>query len=279
MLVLIALALALLIKAFIVQAFYIPSDSMMNTLQRQDRVLVNKVVYDLRDIRRGEVIVFRGDESWGSEVPIPEPTNPVQRFARWVGGALGVTHTSEKDFIKRVVAVGGDTVACCDPEGRVTVNGQGLVEPYVFQNGPLGDGSCTRREFGPIKVPQNRLWVMGDHRSASADSRCHLDSHNGTIAESSVIGRAFVIVWPVDRVSTLEAQGDLVVASNGKDNGTRGSSAQGGSVRDGSAQGGNEGTSPFLPASVAAVALLAPFALWWRRRRARARRAGNPVDH
>lgn len=260
----VALALALLIKAFLVQAFYIPSDSMMNTLQRQDRVLVNKVVYDVRDIRRGEVIVFRGEESWGTEIPMAEPTNPVQRFARWVGGALGLTHTSEKDFIKRVVGVEGDRVACCDAQGRVTVNGRGLTEPYVFQNGPLGGGSCTPREFGPVEVPRNRLWVMGDHRSASADSRCHLDSHQGTISEDSVIGRAFVIVWPLDRIGTLNAEGTLA----------GGTSATGAADR-----GLSLGSLAALPGPLLVLALALPYRAWRAGRRARTYRTAPAMRH
>jgi signal peptidase I len=204
-LVLIALGLALLIKAFLVQAFYIPSDSMMNTLQQQDRVLVNKLEYRFGGVERGEVVVFKGEDSWAPEVTVPEAGNPLERGARWVASALGLTQSGERDFIKRVIGEGGDTVACCD-HGRVTVNGEPIVEPYIYENSPLRDAGCTSREFGPVTVPEGRLWVMGDHRSMSSDSRCHVeDRHQGTVAESSVIGHAFVVVWPVDRLQTLDS--------------------------------------------------------------------------
>lgn len=195
-LVIVALGLALLIKAFLVQAFYIPSGSMERTLMVGDRVLVNKLVYRFRPPHRGEIVVFNGDHSWTPEVSIGQPTNPVQRVLRDIGGAIGIAPPGEEDFIKRVIAVGGDTVACCNARGQVTVNGVGLHEPYIYQN--------DHRPFGPITVPAGRLWVMGDHRAASADSRAHImDPGHGTIPVNEVVGRAFVIIWPLSRLDTL----------------------------------------------------------------------------
>jgi signal peptidase I len=195
-LVLIALVLALLIKAFLVQAFYIPSGSMEETLHVGDRVLVNKLVYRLRDIHRGEIVVFKGPETWNPEVVVSKPTNPVQRVLRSIGSAIGVAPPGEKDFIKRVIAVGGDTVQCCDVQGRVTVNGKPLTEPYVYQD--------NHDPFGPVTVPKGRLWVMGDHRGASYDSRGHRsDGDNGTVPTKNVVGRAFVKVWPPSRWGLL----------------------------------------------------------------------------
>ncbi len=196
LLVLIAFLLALLIKAFLVQAFWIPTVSMERTLLVNDRVLVNKLVYRFRDVHRGEIVVFNGDGTGfeRAETLITPPSNVFSRAIRSVQGVLGLGAPSDKDFIKRVIGVSGDTVACCDAQGRVTVNGKPLDEPYVYENNPIGGG----REFDPVKVPPGQLWVMGDHRSESSDSRV-----NGTIPESKVVGRAFVRVWPLGRMAIL----------------------------------------------------------------------------
>jgi signal peptidase I len=197
-LILVALVLALLIKSFLVQAFFIPSGSMEDTLQVGDRVLVNKVVYHLRDIDRGDVVVFNGLDSWTPEVQISEPTNPIQRALRGVASAFGVAPPGERDFIKRVIGVGGDVVECRD--GRVFVNAAPLDEPYLFP----GDTPCASGENFKVEVPTDRLWVMGDHRSASADSRAHQDDPNqGTVPVDRVIGRAFVVVWPLPHWKNL----------------------------------------------------------------------------
>jgi len=199
-LVLIALVLALLIKTFLVQAFYIPSGSMQNTLAIGDRVLVNKLVYRIRDVHRGEIVVFRGPTSWqdNPEFTVNPPSNPIARFFHDIGSALGVAAPSSKDFIKRVIGVGGDHVACCDPQGRVTVNGKPLNEPYLYPGAHPSDTNFD------VTVPKGRLWVMGDHRNESADSRAHLsDGEDGTIPVKNVIGRAFVKVWPPSHWGTL----------------------------------------------------------------------------
>ncbi|MBB4705537.1 signal peptidase I [Sphaerisporangium siamense] len=197
-LVVVALLLALIIKSFVVQAFYIPSESMENTLLVNDRVLVNKLVYHTRDIERGDIVVFSGVDSWASEVDVPEPGNPVAGFFRWVGTAFGVV-PGEKDYIKRVIGVPGDTVKCCDAKGRITVNGVPLEEKaYLYPD------DQPSQKFFEIKVEKDRLWVMGDHRSVSLDSRFHQgDPGGGAIPKDSVVGRAFVVVWPFGRAATL----------------------------------------------------------------------------
>jgi len=190
-LLIIALGLALLIKTFLMQAFYIPSGSMENTLHVGDRVLVNKLAYRFSDIQRGDVIVFNGVDSWAPEVQVTEPTNPVVRAVRSVAGAFGFASPSEKDYIKRVIGLPGDHVVCCDKQGRITVNGIPLNENYLYP----GDNPSDQ-EFD-VTVPEGRLWVMGDHRGASSDSRAHVsDPGGGAIPIDSVIGRAFVIIWP-----------------------------------------------------------------------------------
>ncbi|WP_067184124.1 signal peptidase I [Microtetraspora niveoalba] len=197
-LIVVALVLALLIKSFVVQAFYIPSESMENTLLVNDRVLVNKLVYHVRDIERGDIVVFSGVDSWEGEVPQEEPSNPVAGFFRWVGTSFGLI-PGEKDYIKRVIGVPGDTVKCCDAKGRITVNGTPIEEKSYLYPGDVP--SLSNFE---VTVPAGRLWVMGDHRSVSLDSRSHQgDPGGGTIPIEQVIGRAFVIVWPFDRAKIL----------------------------------------------------------------------------
>ena len=203
--------LALLINTFLVKAFFIPSGSMERTLHgcpgcSGDRVLVNKVVYRLHEPRPGDIVVFAGPESWAPEAAVARPTNPVQRALRAVASTFGVATPGEKDFIKRVIAVGGQTVQCCDAEDRVTVDGRPLDEPYAY----VGDSDYTAAPFGPVEVPAGRLWVMGDHRDQSADSRAHItDPDQGTIAVDDVIGKAFVMIWPVSRWGSLGTPADL----------------------------------------------------------------------
>ncbi|RBY82198.1 signal peptidase I [Blastococcus sp. TF02A-26] len=204
-LLLVAFVLALLVKTFLVQAFFIPSGSMETTLHgcpgcTGDRVLVNKVPYWFGEPEPGDIVVFEGPDTWSPEVEVAEPGNWFSSGLLWLGRAIGVAPPSEDDYVKRVIAVGGQTVECCDPEGRVVVDGEPLDEPYIYQNTPI-----ETRGFGPVTVPEGRLWVMGDHRSASADSKQHMgDQYSGTIAVDDVIGKAALIVWPLDRFGALD---------------------------------------------------------------------------
>ncbi|MGI8331798.1 signal peptidase I [Actinomadura scrupuli] len=200
----IAVVLALVIKAFAVQAFYIPSGSMENTLEVGDRILVNKIVYHTRDVRRGDVVVFDGPASWNPEGNFVQPSNPVSKVLNVVGRAFGVA-PGEKDFIKRVIGVGGDRVQCCDKQGRLMVNGHPLEEQvYLYTDPDTGEQDVPSEQKFDVTVPKGRLWVMGDHRSDSADSRYHLtEEGGGMVPVDRVIGRAFVVLWPVGRWKTL----------------------------------------------------------------------------
>ncbi len=195
----VALVLALVIKTFLVQAFSIPSDSMQNTLQRGDRVLVDKLTpWFGATPDRGEVIVFRDPGGW-----LPPPSNDGGAWANVQEGLsfIGLMPSAEdQNLIKRVIAVGGDTVEC-QVGGLVTVNGNEVDETdFIYP----GNTACDDRAFGPIDIPEGRLWVMGDHRQDSQDSRFHMSGPGGgTVSEEEVVGRAVVVAWPVNRWSVL----------------------------------------------------------------------------
>ncbi|GAA2171487.1 MULTISPECIES: signal peptidase I [Glycomyces] len=203
LLLVIAFSAAVLLRTFAVQPFYIPSGSMEQTLQEGDKVLVLKLTSTLRTPQRGEVVVFRGTDSWDPEYrPATGDDGAFSTFTTGVLDLIGLAKPDEKDFIKRVVAVGGDTVSCCDADGNVVVNGVSLhEEAYVYENSPLEiePGVCGARRFEELTVPEGEVWVMGDHRGDSSDSRC-----SGTVPVENIIGRAIALVWPTDRARELE---------------------------------------------------------------------------
>jgi signal peptidase I len=202
LLLVVAFCLAVLIRTFLVQAFFIPSGSMTDTLLVGDRVLVNKVVYDMREPRRGEIVVFSGTDSWIPEVRSDPNLSLMSKLGRTVGDLVGVTRPGDKDFIKRVIGLPGDKVSCCDPSGRVLVNGRPLDETYVIENSPLetppNPRECRSRRFAEITVQPGEMFVMGDHRLVSQDGRCQ-----GPVPIKNVIGKAFLIVWPNEHWATL----------------------------------------------------------------------------
>ena len=192
-----ALALTILVKAFVVEVFSIPSGSMENTLLPGDRVLVSKIVYRFRDIARGDVVVFSGQGSWGPDAP-PPPGNPFLRLWDDLTNLVGVTAPGT-DYIKRVIGLPGDHVVCCDAQGRITVNGVPLSEQSYIHPGDIPSSLPF-----DITVPAGHLWVMGDNRADSDDSRYRTtDPGGGAIPESEVVGRAFVIIWPPSRIGDL----------------------------------------------------------------------------
>ncbi len=178
----VAIVVAVLVRSFVLQTFFIPSPSMQHTLELWDKVLVNKLVYNFREPRRGEVIVFKAPGVWN-----PPP-----------GG---------EDFIKRVIGRPGDNLVCCDDQRRLMINGRSLDEPYVYPGNQV-----AARDFD-ITVPAGRLWMMGDHREASGDSLQHYEQSaatdeagkllDATVPVDAVVGRAFTIFWPLDRATLL----------------------------------------------------------------------------
>jgi signal peptidase I len=194
-----ALVISVLIKTFLIQAFFIPSGSMETTLHGcpaclGDRVLVNKLVTHAGGVHRGDIVVFRDSSGWLSAgSPTPGLRGHIRNALEFIGVAPSST---ESDLIKRVIGVGGDTVE--GHNGRVFVNGTRLDEPYVYPGNSPSEGNFS------VTVPAGKLWVMGDHRAASADSRAHQgDPGRGFVPERDVIGRAFVIVWPLNRATLL----------------------------------------------------------------------------
>ncbi|MEU7821036.1 signal peptidase I [Catellatospora sp. NPDC049133] len=176
-LLVVALVVALLVRQFVVQTFFIPTGSMEQTLLVDNRVLVNKLAYEFGEPSRGEIVVFEAPLTWRSSV-------------------------EQEDFIKRIIGVPGDHVVCCDAQGRITVNGQPLDEPYVYP------GNKMAPQKFDITVPAGRVWVMGDHREASADSLANYNGHNQDIMQATIplealVGRAFVLFWPFGRATWL----------------------------------------------------------------------------
>jgi signal peptidase I len=183
-------------RAFVTQAFLVPTGSMAETLRPGDRVLINKLVYHFGGVHRGDIVVFSGTGSWG-----PAPPRAASPLARWYRDALMATGLASNgtDYIKRVIGLPGDHVACCNARGLITVNGVPLHEgDYLYP------GERPSDQPFHVTVPPGRLWVMGDHRADSDDSRGHrADPGSGTIPESAVVGRAFLIVWPPAQLGSL----------------------------------------------------------------------------
>jgi len=186
-LVLVALVTAIVVKTFLVQAFYIPSGSMIPTLEVGDRVFVNKFVYLLSDIDRGDVVVFENPNP--DEVP---DRGPIDGFLHWLGEGIGLAQPENEDFIKRVVALPGETIEIRDDV--VLIDGTPIDEPYLTREALQRSG-----DFPTTQVPSGNLFVMGDNRGNSADSRYGL----GFVPVDKVIGRAFVIVWPPSHLGGL----------------------------------------------------------------------------
>ncbi len=205
LLVVVAIVLTFVIQTFVARIYVIPSASMEQTLHgcdgcANDRVAVDKVTYRFSDPAPGDVVVFKGPPAWldNDEVGETQPSsNPLIRGFQDALSLVGLAAPNEKDFVKRVIATGGQTVACCDATNHVLVDGKPINEPYLYYQPGLGDKQAT---FDPVRVPDGQLWVMGDNRNNSADARFH-----GPVPVSDVIGKVRVVVLPISRWRTVPA--------------------------------------------------------------------------
>ena len=198
-LLVVAVIVSLIIKTFVVQFFYIPSGSMENTLQIKDRVAVNKVPFLSREIHRGDVVVFHDPANWLPTWNNQEGNKYLYK-AKELLVAVGILPNPTKQFlVKRVIGIGGDNVQCCSANGKLLVNGKETNEPYIFAGNEPSDMKFN------VTVPKGKVWVMGDHRGASADSRYHQDDINkGFVPESEIVGRVVAVIWPIKNAKLIE---------------------------------------------------------------------------
>ena len=199
-----ALVVSIIVKTFLVHFFYIPSGSMENTLQVGDRIAVNKLGALFTDIKRGEVVVFGDPDNWLGNSSQSEDSG-IGAVVKTGLITVGVLPDPAKQYlIKRVIGVGGDNVVCCDKAGKIQVNGVSITEPYIFAGDKPSD-----MQFN-VEIPKGFIWVMGDHRGASADSRFHPESaNNGMVPLSKVVGRAIFVVWPLTDIALISKGEDL----------------------------------------------------------------------
>ena len=214
----IVLVLMFVLTQFFFRQYVVPSESMESTLHgcygcSNDRIVVDKTAYWFSDPKPGDVVVFKGPtESWDGLWTSPRSENPVVHRIQDVLSWFALSPPNENNLVKRVIAVGGQTVACDNSNGLgVTVDGKPLDEPYIDKDlqvatateteGVLGTGSCYGDDFGPIKVPEGNVWVMGDNRSNSADSRFHIDDElQGTVPVDDIRGKVRFIMYPFSRI-------------------------------------------------------------------------------
>mgnify|MGYP006277263329 CR=1 FL=1 len=199
-----ALVVSVLVKTFLIHFFYIPSGSMQNTLQIGDRIGVNKLATYFSDIKRGEVVVFKDPDNWLGTTPVESNKGITGVIHRGLVDVGILPDPATQYLIKRTIGVGGDHIQCCDSKGRLIVNGVSINEPYIFAGNKPSDTQFN------VTVPKGYIWVMGDHRGASADSRFHTeDIHKGMVPLSDVVGRAEFVVWPFNHLAFLSVGHEL----------------------------------------------------------------------
>lgn len=197
-----ALVISFLIKTFLIRSFFIPSVSMEPTLEVDDRIIVNQLVPELVDVERGDVVVFRDPGRWLTTPP-EQPRTPIEAAGDWLLSLVGLSASdSDEHLVKRVIGIGGDRVVCCNDLGQLLVNGVPIDEPYVQV--PEGASDVSGLDF-QVTVPEGSLWVMGDNRYESSDSRYNrTGSTEGFVPLDDVVGRAIVVSWPLERWTWLD---------------------------------------------------------------------------
>jgi signal peptidase I len=199
-----ALVVSVVVKTFFIHFFFIPSGSMQNTLQIGDRIAVNKFASIYSDIRRGEVVVFKDPSHWLGTAEAPTGSSITRGIKSGLVTVGVLPDPATQYLIKRVIGVGGDTVMCCDAKGKLVVDGVSLNEQYIFAGNAPSDSKFS------VTVPKGFIWVMGDHRGDSADSRFHTDDvHHGMVPLGDVVGRAEWVVWPLNHAKFLPVGHDL----------------------------------------------------------------------
>ena len=206
---LVAFVASFLLKTFLVRSFYIPSGSMEDTLQVNDRILVNQLVPTPFDVRRGDIVVFEDPGGWLHPEAVESDPSAFERLLQTVGLAA---ETSHRYVVKRVIGIGGDHVECCDAEGRIMVNGIPIDEPYIKL--PADETAASGVDFDVV-VPESAVWVMGDNRYASKDSRYNQDQPgNGFVLNEEIVGRAFLLNWPFERFRWIGSSEEVFVGTD-----------------------------------------------------------------
>jgi signal peptidase I len=192
--------LLVVFKTFFVQLTFIPSGSMQNTLEIGDRVPVNRFVYRFSEPQRGDILVFDARGSLLEDDAEPPPRGPLEEVINEIGRTIGMTPPPETVFIKRVIGVAGDTIKCCDEAGQITVNGTPIDE-----SGHLFPGDAPSSIEFEVTVPEGKLWVLGDHRSDSSDSRyAQTNPGGGFVPVDRALGKAFAVLFPWDQKEMLD---------------------------------------------------------------------------
>ncbi len=206
--IVIAALVSFVVKTFVVRSFYIPSASMERTLMINDRILVDELTPRWADYQRGDVVVFKDPGGWLAAQPQTPARPPLVEAVDWVLTFVGLSTSDAQDhLVKRVIGLPGDHVVCCNALGQITVNGAPIDE-LDYLNLPKGDTAASNEAFD-VTVPDDSLWLLGDNRDRSRDSRAHQElPSGGFVPLSNVVGKAFFTTWPLDRLGTIDGHHD-----------------------------------------------------------------------